>query len=109
MMAQGTFKVSCYLDGFPRKGGRRKETREGEIVCDGVFGIHGERPACLTHIPTGRSVGWFPNADVARKCAKALIAIDLPWQATTLKEWRRGRNDARGTARAFVKRFQERA
>ena len=104
----GKFKVACYLEGHPRRGGRRIEMRSGEIVCDGLFGISDCGPFLLTHIPTGRRVCWSPTLDSARKCAEALAGVDLPWEATTVKAWRVGLTDVNTNAAAeIIARFKE--
>jgi len=88
------FKKACRLQGFPLRGGQRKEVVDGEIVGDGLFGIDGSQKGwCLTHIPTGRNVGYYRTKTIARACAEALAKVKLPWTSKTVKEW----NKAKGT------------
>ena len=73
-----------------RIGGTRKQATLGEVLCGGLFGVHEEGGgyAVLTHIPTGRSIGeWFNTKGRAKRCARALVKLDIDWTFTTLKEW----------------------
>jgi len=103
------FKKACRLKGLSLgRGGQRKEIVNGEIVCDGLFGIDGsEKRWCLTHIPTGRNVGYYRTKAIAKACAEALAQVQLPWASKTMKEW----NKAKGTperkeAAAIADRFR---
>ena len=75
-------------------GGMKKEIVQGDLLNDGKFGLRRDESGwSLTHIPTGRWVGTFGSCAKARKCAKELAGIGLPWDACTLKEWNSAKGD----------------
>ena len=79
------------------KGGMRRETARGWILCDGIFGLREEIYGwTLTHLGTGRRVGRFPTRRKAYEAAAQLAALDLPWGAKSNKEWKARRNDLEG-------------
>ena len=87
------FKIATHLPGG--KGGKAVKLVQGELLCGGVFGIHDEYGGPeLTHIPTGRSLGRFRCEMYARRCANELIALSLPWSASTQRAWNAARDKA---------------
>ncbi|MFA5053497.1 MAG: hypothetical protein WC565_05540 [Parcubacteria group bacterium] len=91
----GEYKYALTLG--PGKGGLRKVTAQGLILCDGIFGLCGEIYGwTLTHIGTGRWVGRFPTRRKAYEAAAQLAALDLPWNAKSLKEWKARLNALEG-------------
>ena len=92
--------------GFQSPHGWAWKTIQGVLLCGGLFGWNGSH---LTHIPTGRSLGGTDavfNEKEAIACAEALIKLDLPWKATTAKEWNKCKgSDDRKRAREIVKSY----
>jgi len=97
------FKIARYRydETGRRLGGLCKEEVDGEVLCDGIFGIR-DGTSHLTHIPTGRLVGYFLNAEAARECASELAEVDLPWRAKTKKAWLTGDSVTRGEAKRIA-------
>ena len=91
--------------GFQSPHGWAWETIQGVLLCGGVFGWNGE---VLTHIPTGRSLIIIFDEKDAMACANKLITLDLPWDATTIKEWNKSKGThARKRAREIVKHYKD--
>jgi len=70
-------------------GGMQYGAVLGEIICDGLFGVHDRGSGedfILTHIPTGRMIGRFNKRGQALRCGRALARLDAPWDVTTTKE-----------------------
>lgn len=87
----GEYKIANALDGG--KGGMRRETVQGLILCDGIFGLREETGTwTLTHLGTGRRTGRYPTRRKAYKVAVQLAALDLPWDAKSNKEWEERRD-----------------
>jgi len=90
--AEYTRTCAVFNNAGKRIGGTRKQATMGEVLCGGLFGVHEEGGyggyAVLTHIPTGRSIGHsFKTKGRAKRCARALMKLDIDWTFTTLVEW----------------------
>jgi len=86
--AEYTITCAVFNNAGKRIGGTRKQATQGEVLCDGLFGVHEEWHVVLTHIPTGRSIGaYFDTKCRAKRCARALMKLDIDWTFTTLAEW----------------------
>jgi hypothetical protein len=82
----GEYKYALTLG--PGKGGMRRETARGWILCDGIFGLREDVDGLmLTHLGTGRRAGYYPTRRKAYEAAAQLAALDLPWGAKSRKEW----------------------
>ena len=101
------FKIATHLPGG--KGGKAVKLVQGELLCGGVFGIHDEYGGPeLAHIPTGRSIGKYRYKAHARRCAKELIELSLPWSASTLRAWNAARDKAESEkAIDIIKRWEQ--
>jgi hypothetical protein len=92
----GEYKINV-LAYSKRTGAPYKKWRtiEGTIICDGVFGLADETldGLTLTHIGTGMAAGRYPSRQKAYNAARQLLKLDLPWSATSIKEWRTKKTD----------------
>lgn len=92
------YRIKCGIgDG---RGGTRWKAVLGEILCDGLFGVHdvdsesyGDPCYVVTHIPTGRRIAFFGSRGRAKRCAGALARLALPWHLTTTRAWRAADKD----------------
>jgi hypothetical protein len=69
---------------------------QGTMICGGVFGLADEplEGLTLTHIGTGMSAGHYPSRQKAYAAAQRLLGLDLPWSATSIKEWKAKQSSA---------------
>jgi len=75
---------------------RKWRVIQGSLLCDGVFGLADEPLGrlTLTHIGTGMAAGHYPSRQKAYAAAQRLLGLDLPWSATSIKEWKAKKSSA---------------
>jgi hypothetical protein len=103
----GEYKIALTLG--IGKGGMKRRTESGTILCGGIFGLRYDIEWTLTHIGTGRTAGHYTTRRKAYEAAAQLAALKLPWDAKSLKEWNERRDDDEGEkAVEIIKRLGRR-
>jgi len=87
----GAYKIALTLG--QGKGGMKRRTESGTILCGGIFGLRHDIEWTLTHIGTGRTAGHYVTRRKAYEAAAQLAALKLPWDAKSMKEWNARRRE----------------